>query len=252
MGVSFAALVALGLCLTGQSEWPTLRQELRKHGIPAEAFPDADRQITSFAVQSDADWFAIAYYWHMGSDRLPDELRLRTLDRATGVWRETTIGPEVREGGSALRIARRAGFVYLDLHVNPSAGHLLVLTENLGLKHHLMGWSSLPLPDGRMVYERNMTHFAPFHAASASLYDPHTGRDTLLVPLVPDPDLIKAPRNRSIHSVARVGDAAVRFTVSEEDLRWVDGLRMEPAGPRREYTIVCRLDPTPSCAGEDK
>jgi hypothetical protein len=81
--VVFAAPVAVGLCLAGQSEWPTLRQELRKYGIPAEAFPDADRQITSFAVHSDADWFAC--YWHMGSDRLPDELRLRTPDRATGV-----------------------------------------------------------------------------------------------------------------------------------------------------------------------
>jgi hypothetical protein len=248
MGVCTAALVALALGLAGQDESPTLRRELQKHGIATGDFADADRQITSFAVQSDADWFGIAYYWYTGSDRLPGELRVRTLDRATGAWRETTIGPDVRHGGSALRLARRAGFIYLDLHISPSAGHLLVLTEDLRLTHQLMGWSSLVLPDGRVVYQHSMTHFAPFHAASASLYDPHTGLDTRLVPLAPDPDLIKAPRNRSIRRVAKVGDAVVRFTMSEEDLRWVDGLRTEPAGPLREYTITCTLDPAPSCA----
>jgi hypothetical protein len=247
MGVCSAALVAIGLCLAGQHESPTLGRELQKHGIPVGDFADADRQITSFAVQSDADWFGIAYYWYTGLDRLPDELRVRTLDRAAGLWRETTIGADVRQGGSALRLTRRAGFIYLDLHVNPSAGHLLVLTEDLTLRHQLMGWSSLVLPDGRLVYEHSMTHFAPFHAASASLYDPHTGRDTRLVPLAPDPDLIKAPRNRSIRRVASVGDVAVRFTMSEEDLRWVDSLRTEPVGPLREYTITCTLDPAPSC-----
>ena len=39
----------------------TLAAELQKHGVVSTGVDDADREITSYTVASDAVWFAIAY-----------------------------------------------------------------------------------------------------------------------------------------------------------------------------------------------
>lgn len=229
----------------------TLAQEFQKHGIANLQLDDLDREITSYAVASDERWFAIAYYWHTGSDLLPPDLRVRTLDRRNNVWRSALLNADVRQGGSAVGIARRAGFIYLDLHISPSAGSLLVLSDNLKVRKRLYGWSSLILGDGRVLYENSMVHFAPAHPGSVSLYDPRSGLDTRVYPVTPDPETGGVMIDRSIGTIQLVGTTRVRFHVTEQNVVWGTDNRSVRVGTAREAIVTCDISkPTPACVAQ--
>lgn len=252
MRVSAAIVtVAAGLLQAGvvaQQQWPTLRQELQKHRVTAEDVPDADRRITSYAMSATEEWAGIAYYWHTGSDRLPNELRISTLDRKTGSWRSTIVPAEARNGGAVDRIRRESGFVYLDLHVNPSAGEIIVLNDRLDVKGQLAGLSGPVLSDGRLVYQNNMVHFAPAHPASVSLFDPRSGEDVRLYPAKAEP--FKRPRwiDRSIRNIEAISENRLRMSVREQDVV-VEHDRGRPDGPPREFSVQCDLSTRkPTCA----
>lgn len=233
------------------SQWPTLRQELAKHGVDASPLEDADRHITSFAVKADDSWFAIAYYWYQGNDVLPPELRIRTLDRKSGAWRGSILGSENRRGGSAVGIDRSRGWIFLDLHMTPSAGELFVLSSDFKVRRRLDGWSSLILPDGRVVYENSMVHFAPYHPGAATLYDPSTDREFKLYPSGPIKPPIDAPQDRSIAQIVSTGRNTIAISVTEQDLRWRDNVRTEPVGAERKLIVSCDLSrPKPLCTAK--
>ena len=230
-------------------QWPTLREELRKHGISADALPDADRRITSYAVKADPEWFGIAYYWFTGTDVLPDELRIRILDRGSRRWSDTIVPASARNGGSAFGIDRRAGYVYLHLHINPSAADLLVLTSDLRVRRQLSGWPMLFFPDGRVIYQNNMVHFAPAHPGSVSLYDPRSDRDVRLYPATVEP--LRSPRwiDRSIGAVEQIGRDRIQIKAREQRVLVGEGDRGVSDGPVREVLVTCELSSaTPTCS----
>ena len=248
--------VLLSLVSAGPQPRITLATELQKHDVaPTGRLDDLDREITSYAVASDADWFAIAYYWHTGSDLLPPELRVRTLDRRTDTWRSAVFDTDKVKGGSALRIARRPGFVYLDLHLNPSAGRLVVLSEDLKVQRLLSGWSSLLLADGRVFYENSMIHFAPNHPGSVSLYDPRSDGDIRVYPATPDSTSGEEFMDRSIGTIEVAGPTRIRFDISEQKLAWAPNNQNHTVrvGAARDATVTCDISkPTPVCVVQPK
>jgi hypothetical protein len=248
MALLDAVLLAVAVSVAAPQA-TTLRQELEKHRVDPAGLDDADRVITSFAVTSDDNWFAIAYYWYQDTDRLPPELHVRALDRKTGAWRATMLDAETLKGGSALRIARRPGVIYLDLHINPSAGALIVLSEDLTVRARLYGWSSLILPDGRALYENSMVHFAPAHPGSVSLYDPHTGRDVRVYPAQPDSWDAHPRIDRSIRAIELIATNRIRIPVREQSIVLGPDNRGVSSGPARDLSVDCDISgPTPACA----
>lgn len=249
--MSALALAVLVLAASLQMQWPTLREELMKHGIEGAQvaqLQDADKRINSYAVKADPDWFAIAYYWDQSSDVLPSELRIRTLDRRTGVWRSKIIPAADHRGGSAVRIGRSRDWVFLDLHMTPSAGELVVLSSDLEVRRRLNGWSSLILPDGRVIYENSMVHFAPYHPGAATLYDPVNDREFTLYPAGPIDPPVEAPQDRSIADIVQTGSTTISIFVTEQDLRWADNVHTQPVGPERKLVVSCDLSGSrPEC-----
>ncbi len=238
--------LALAVLQEPQVQWPTLAEVLADRYVPVEGLPDAARRITSYAVLQDDRWVAIAYYWYGGTDVLPPELRIRAFDRRTKRWRSTILrrGDKDEIGGSADGFARRGRWFYLDTHLTPSAGILLVLAPDLMVRKRLAGWSSLILPDGRVAYEHSMTHFAPVHPGSISLYDPNTDCDVRLYPPKPDPEIGTSERmmDRAIGGVAFRRPSTIEIAVTEEERVWAaDGLRSVPAAPKREFTVSCNV-----------
>ena len=73
-------------------------------------------------------------------------------------------------------------YIYVDHHVNPSAGRLVVLTKRLTRIAELPGWLLGIVGDDVALYHRNQVHFAPTHAVELWTYDPVTRRDTRLYP----------------------------------------------------------------------
>ena len=245
--ITLVALLAVLLQPAPASDWPTLREVLAKHGLEGAqvaGIDDIEKVVNSYAVGSDDEWLGVAYYWHQG-DSFGD-LRVRTLDKRTGRWQLATFDPDALRGGSALRMGRAGQWIYLDLHNNPSNGALVVLSDDLRVKRRLAGWSSLLLADGRVVYENNMIHFAPFHPGAVSLYDPRTDRDEKLYPFGPILPPFDSPQDRSIVKVVPSGPTRIAISVIEQDLRWGSDATAEPVGPERRYTLTCDLSVSPA------
>jgi hypothetical protein len=80
----------------GQPQWPTLAEELRRHGVPiTSAVDDAGKRITSYDILDSPDVFGIGYYWFQEDGGLPREFRIRTFDRSRTRWHSTVIPESV-------------------------------------------------------------------------------------------------------------------------------------------------------------
>jgi hypothetical protein len=146
-----------------------------------------------------------------------------------------------------MNVARRGNWIYLDTHLTPSAGAMLIVSNDLRRVQRVYGWTELLLPDGRLVYHNSMVHFAPFHPGSVSLYDPNTGRDVRLYPVRPDP---QGPvwKDRAILSVTAAGKGRIRIDVQEQDVTLTQDNRAQPKGPKRTLDVICNLATrTPVC-----
>jgi hypothetical protein len=242
-------VAVLALALNPQSALPTLREELQKHGLEATGVEDADRRITSYQVLNDSQWFAIGYYyyWDDGSNRLPEILHVRTYDKRARQWQQAELKGEF---GSILRLDRGGRWWYVSGHLSPSAAPTLVLSDDLRLVRTLKGRTELVLPDGRLVYQHSMIHFAPAHPGSLGLYDPATNRDVLLFPSSPtsagsEDSLV----NRTFTDLAvSRAPSRITFSVDEQHVRLTPSNAAEPVGAVRRLRVTCDLSAKPLCA----
>ncbi len=178
----------------------TLRQALAARGLAAAAvtLANLDRPITSGAELSDAEQFVIAYYVQSGDAKLQEPLFVDRYDRARKQWRSAAITGADSEAkaagsetpgascvGSVLRIHASRESVYLDTHINPSAGCLLVLSPALQLRASLYGWYLARFSDDTILYHRSQVHFAAAHAAEIAFFDPKENRDLTVFPRGP-------------------------------------------------------------------
>ena len=211
-----------------------------------QSSPDADRRITSYAVLNDPSWFAIAYYWDNGSDRLPDTLHVRTYDKRAKQWKSAELeGPF----GGIVEIHRAGIWWYVVGHSTPSAAPTLVLSRDLRLIRELKGWTQLVLPDGRLIYQHSMVHFAPAHPGSLGFYDPATDSDVPLFPaarVAVDSDAFYVDRSFSNLRVARE-PATIAFSVVEQSVRLTRENTGEAVGPVRRLNVTCDVSEKPHC-----
>jgi hypothetical protein len=229
------------------SERPSLGMELLKRNLPVpKGAADLEQPITSYSVLDDSRGFVIAYYGVEPDERL-HELRVRSYDERTRIWRSTTFSEPI---GSVLHLRRGAGHLYISGHSSPSAAPLLVLSETLELRRELDGWPMLVLADGRLVFHRSMIHFSPAHAGALALYDPVSNREA---PLYPPPGVDnqrggeKVPGtdlwiDRSFTDMKR-GKAAgtIEFVAIEQRIRQNERSGGDPAGPEQRLRVVCNV-----------
>ena len=234
------------LAVFPQFIWPTLDEELEKHGLDAAGFQDAERRITSYEVLNERWWFAIAYYWDDGSGLMPEILRVRTYDKRARRWNYAEFKGNF---GSILRLHHGGRWWYMSGHLSPSAAPTLVLSRDLRLVRTLKGWTELVLPDGRLVYHHSMIHFAPAHPGSLGFYDPHTNRDFRLFPAAPV--AVGSPgffvnRGFSDLRLARA-PATIAFSVVEQNVRLTPTNTGEPVGAARKLNVTCDVSAKPRC-----
>src|ERR1051326_5309073 len=153
--------------------WPTLAAVLERAGVPQPAGVAPSQRITSFAMLDDERWFAIGYY-DLAPDTRLHALHVRAYDKQSGRWRSYEQSEPI---GSIISVERNGRFFFVRGHSSPSAAPTLVLDAALSLRSTLNGWPKLMLEDGRVVFERDMVHFAPAHSGVLAIYDPRTNRD---------------------------------------------------------------------------
>jgi len=179
------AILVLSTPAAAQTE--TLRQVLGRYqlpGLPPPAFPDLNRAVTGYAIENAPDLFVIAYFL-VGADprALDDSLRVAAFEGATGTWTRAALDRGVK--GSVLAIRHTALQIFLDTHLNPSAGILVVLSRALQPVAELEGWLLRTLPAGVVLYHRNQVHFASTHPVELWTWNAVDGRDRLLYPATP-------------------------------------------------------------------
>jgi hypothetical protein len=245
-------LIAVLLTTTTLQRPASVAAELLARSLPPPAdAADLDRAITSHAVLDDAQGFVIAYY-AVEPDGMLHELRIRSFDRATRVWRKWTRAEPI---GGVVGLQRGGRYLFVTGHSSPSAAPLLVLTQSLDFKRELDGWPKLLLPDGRVFFERSMVHFAPVHAAALALYDPSTDRETAVYPdatvrnergseRIPGSDVWM---DRSIGEVKRGEPGTITLAVVEQRMRLDRQQRAAPEGPQQRFVVVCTITPSPEC-----
>jgi hypothetical protein len=171
----------------------TLRELLAARGQRAEAkaIRHLDRPVTGVGVFEDERSLLVAYYLDDGSGRLVPPLRVSRLDKRARAWKTvevsgTAAGPETVEcAGSVTEIHAGRDHVYLDVHLNPLAGCLLVLSRDLTVRVALRGWFLGAFRDGTIVYHRSQVHFASTHSAEIALYDVRRRQDRTILPMSP-------------------------------------------------------------------
>jgi hypothetical protein len=227
-----------------------LKSELEIRGIPAPPdVADLDRALTSYAVLDDAQAFVIAYY-RVEPDGLLHDLQIRAFDKRRRRW---TYAHHAAIG-SVLRMARGGGFIYISGHSSPSAAPTLALDRELQLRGELDGWIELVLPDGRLIFQRSMTHFQETHAGVLAIYNPRTGIERTFYPASGPTNERGVERvgsdtalDRSFSEVERVPPRHVRFTVSSRR----KGMTVKGAQeiePERRTLVICNVaSEIPSC-----
>jgi hypothetical protein len=240
------ALLMIGILLAAsgqQPQWPTLRALLEANSIPGGGVDDLDRQIINYRVESDSTWFAIGYFWLSDFARgtLPPELRIRTFDRQRRRWASLVLHDDDPHIGTVEKIARHGRWVYVDTHLNPSAGGLLVLTADLKVRRKLYGWTEHILEDDRVVYHNSTVHFAPAHPGSLNLYDPRTDFDVPLYPSKPDPEGTGWMVDRSFTKIERLDGRQLALTVIEQRVKLNPDNAGAPDGPERVFHVTCDI-----------
>ena len=158
---TLAFLLALSVPGLGES----LRELLAKNGIPATKFL---QQELDQRVQGTSDVAAgrtLLAYQALSGELIVPPLHLVTYESRNGsvVRADLPMTDDDLCNGSFEVFKRLTHFTVLFMHINPSAGCMLILDSKLELKKTVYGFDVYEVaPDQILVFE-DMMHFAPVH-----------------------------------------------------------------------------------------
>jgi hypothetical protein len=262
-----------------QGEGKTLREALAEQQVPIEVakLPNLDKKITSGATLTDASQFVIAYFLKDASDAINPPLFVDRYDRKNAEWQTAALGDSAANGqeldaecgGSVLRIISIGKRLFLETHLNPSAGCVLIFSTDLKLQATLFGWVVGQLNDDEIVYEKSQVHFAAVHPTEITLFDLRGKREVAIFPHKPyqavtlahieqlrefykthekwcrendepcDPEQFDSALEGDV--VANDGEKAVAFVISYEQIQVFEG-DQKPSGPEHIVYVYRHAD----------
>jgi len=258
----------------------TLREALAAKNLPVAGvkLANLEKNITSGAELDDADQFVIAYYVDDGTGELNPPLFIDRYDRKSKEWKSAVL-PSAQEKsveiddvcyGSILSIQTGGGRLFLDTHINPSAGCLLVLSPDMKLEASLSGWLLGRMGNDVLIYERSQVHFAPVHPTEIAVHDLRTKRNATIFP-PKQPTSVRQARVAQLREfykpneawcnknddpcdpesfdsdlqgpvVTSEADSAVAFLISYEQIQYVQGDVQKPSGPKDVLYVYRHVD----------
>jgi hypothetical protein len=183
--------------LSAQTQPRTLREVLVADGMTVAdgTLPNLAKPVTSGSSLNDFARYVVAYYLDNTAGVLRSPMFVDAYDRKARTWKNAAItggGSQINAAGasmsddtclgSVLRIGASAESIFLDTHINPSAGCLLILSQDLKVRTALFGWYLARFSDDSVVYHRSEVHFAPVHPAELALYNWRSGREVSCSP----------------------------------------------------------------------
>jgi hypothetical protein len=174
--------------------------------VPTQKFaePELRQAITSYAI-SQGDPFLLAYYADDGSGRLHPPLHVIRYARKTEDLRradlqdaKALVQANIPSGcfGSVLRVSEYRQTIYLEMHVGPSAGCVIVLSPALAVRSTLSGWLLGMLEPDYAILRRSEIHFKSVTALHVEVYDTKRNRTVEVYP--PKQDRLRQQYSRLI------------------------------------------------------
>src|SRR5262249_22471574 len=157
------------LLFSGQAPPSTLRQALADDGMKVTSgmLPNLDKPITSGSSLNDSVRYVVAYYLDDGTGALYGTMFIEQYDSKDGTWNSAVLkannssikvmGSSVSGDtclGSVLDIQTSVESLFLDTHISPSGGCLLILSQDLKPRGALSGWYLAHFHDDSVVYQR--------------------------------------------------------------------------------------------------
>lgn len=197
----------LAFCCLGRVRAETLHDVLRDANVPTNQFAAAElaAKITSFA-NSNGDPFLLAYYLDSGSRALLPPLRVIRYSRTAQDLRRaefhdiTALFQDVVSMnclGSAQEVREHNNTIFIDTHITPSAGCVIVLSSTLSFKAALSGWVLGLMGTNYAILRQSEIHFMSVHPLHIGVFDIKQNRLMPVFPFEDDPqrrlysDLIK-------------------------------------------------------------
>ena len=183
-----AILATVATALAGAqdlSNAPTLADAVTTLGAPLDGLNAAQRttRITSFDTAVRDGEFAVAYWIANASGMITPPLFVGLRERGQP-WRVTAFGAlQDNERGSITRLHLTSSHLFVGLHLGPSAMHTMVVGRDLQRTGGFYGWWVTEIPNGPVVFQRSMVHFAPAHPGELGTFDSATGREAPLYPI---------------------------------------------------------------------
>lgn len=177
----------------------TLEERLRASKVPTQQFSaeDLKAKLTSYGIPLESP-FLLAYYVDNGSGFLEPPLRVIRYDRATGNLRRVDL-PDIQASfwpgqpppmhclGSILALEFYRGFVYINTHINPSAGCVIILSESLKFKAAESGWTLGFIGAEYAIIKRSEVHFMSVFPLHIGVFDLKRNKATEVYPFPNDP-----------------------------------------------------------------
>lgn len=83
---------------------------------------------------------------------------------------------------SISNVNRTQQYVYVDTHINPSAGQVVVLSRDAKVLGVLDGWTLKILPNEGVIYHKSQPHFVPTHSVEIAIFDPRMPQEKQIYP----------------------------------------------------------------------
>ena len=281
--MSRASVVLLGLIccsVANPAAADTLRDALAAKNLPiaGSKLANLEKNIGNGAELDDADQYVIAYYLDDETGGLNPPLFIDRYNRKSKEWKSAALPDAPGKSaettdvcyGSILNIRSGGGRLFLDTHINPSAGCLLAVSPDLKLEATLDGWLLGPLGNDLLIYERSQVHFAPVHPTEIAVYDLRTKRDATIFP-PKEPTPVRQARVAQLREFYKPNEAwcnknddpcdpesfdsdlqgdiftndaeySVAFLISYEQIQYVEGDVQKPSGPKDILYVYRRVD----------
>jgi hypothetical protein len=183
-------LTVCALLFWAQDPPSTLRRLLADDGmkVTTGTLPNLDKPITSGSSLNDPARYVAAYYLDDGTNALNGPMFIDKYDQKAGTWKSAALNGNnfsINVMGSVQDIQASAESLFVDTHISPSGGCLLILSQDLKPRGALFGWYLARFRDDSLVYQRGEVHFAAVHPTELALYNWRTKRDTALFPRKP-------------------------------------------------------------------
>lgn len=171
IAIQFA--VAALLCAGFNSSAETLKNALSANQIPIAFFSSAElAESINYAAASNESRTILAFLPVKG-DTFVGPLRLIRFEKATGVVSQPNLKLDESDAcsGSPLSITFVGNYTLLSVHLNPSAGCLLVFDGHFDPPEKLYGFGPIEVAPDQIVLIESMRHFAPTHPERLQLAD---------------------------------------------------------------------------------